>query len=394
MSALLHAAIESNEHEGEHENNNAQNNEEISNNNAQNEINNELKEEINNEEKEEQDKNNSPVEWMKDEDSPNCTLCKKAFSLTFRRHHCRACGKIFCAKCSSLEALLPPQYHYQNGMERVCDECSYSQWPYHSEIANTEIGNIEYCKIGHGEKVILCIHGSFGDFSHSLALNYYFINDKEKLSEYTLISYSRPGYGKTKQDLSISTTSFESQAQIIFYLLKFLLISQQVHVIAYSTGGPIAIQFAGQFPSLVASITLISAITRKYWPGQAKGLSEDESPLKPLPNNIENNNNIDNNNGNNNGEENIDNIDNINNNNENINKVKEKPSITTKISKSFQSIGLWFAKKLVSNYPTGTKVMLKNLISESSLFDDSSIDRHVDRIIADPLLVFVLFNFI
>lgn len=37
--------------------------------------------------------------WQKDEDISYCNLCKNEFSMFLRKHHCRACGKIFCYKC-------------------------------------------------------------------------------------------------------------------------------------------------------------------------------------------------------------------------------------------------------------------------------------------------------
>jgi hypothetical protein len=35
------------------------------------------------------------------------------------QHHCRACGKIFCAKCSAKEA----RVRWYEEPERVCDTC-------------------------------------------------------------------------------------------------------------------------------------------------------------------------------------------------------------------------------------------------------------------------------
>ena len=37
--------------------------------------------------------------WMPDEKTDSCLQCRKKFSLFCRRHHCRGCGKIFCALC-------------------------------------------------------------------------------------------------------------------------------------------------------------------------------------------------------------------------------------------------------------------------------------------------------
>jgi DNA-directed RNA polymerase subunit RPC12/RpoP len=39
--------------------------------------------------------------WSKNKTSTICQLCSDQFSLTNRRHHCRACGVLTCDKCSS-----------------------------------------------------------------------------------------------------------------------------------------------------------------------------------------------------------------------------------------------------------------------------------------------------
>ena len=36
--------------------------------------------------------------WIKDEGAESCSQCQVRFTLTERRHHCRDCGKLFCAK--------------------------------------------------------------------------------------------------------------------------------------------------------------------------------------------------------------------------------------------------------------------------------------------------------
>merc|ERR1719350_1851734 len=50
-----------------------------------------------------------------------CHRCRVAFSTFTRQHHCRACGQVFCGKCSSKACVLP-----KFGIERevrVCDSC-------------------------------------------------------------------------------------------------------------------------------------------------------------------------------------------------------------------------------------------------------------------------------
>ena len=46
-------------------------------------------------------------EWKPDSDVKECEICLRAFTLLRRRHHCRACGGVFCGPCSSNKLLLP-----------------------------------------------------------------------------------------------------------------------------------------------------------------------------------------------------------------------------------------------------------------------------------------------
>merc|ERR1712137_808670 len=63
----------------------------------------------------------SKPEWQPDEDAPECNSCMKPFSFMFRRHHCRACGQIFCYECSNYRFPIP-QMGY-SGEQRVCLQC-------------------------------------------------------------------------------------------------------------------------------------------------------------------------------------------------------------------------------------------------------------------------------
>jgi hypothetical protein len=45
--------------------------------------------------------------WIPDHAVDACQICKAEFGLTFRRHHCRACGKVVCRYCSPKEIILP-----------------------------------------------------------------------------------------------------------------------------------------------------------------------------------------------------------------------------------------------------------------------------------------------
>jgi hypothetical protein len=57
-----------------------------------------------------------PVEhWMKDNDAQKCLNCSKNFGVITRRHHCRLCGRVFCAQCCEKSV--------RYGGVRVCTPC-------------------------------------------------------------------------------------------------------------------------------------------------------------------------------------------------------------------------------------------------------------------------------
>ncbi|KAM6437264.1 FYVE, RhoGEF and PH domain-containing protein 6 [Liasis olivaceus] len=58
--------------------------------------------------------------WIPDTRATMCMICTSEFTLTWRRHHCRACGKIICQSCSSNKHGLD---YMKNHPARVCDHC-------------------------------------------------------------------------------------------------------------------------------------------------------------------------------------------------------------------------------------------------------------------------------
>ncbi|KAL9968021.1 hypothetical protein ACROYT_G026346 [Oculina patagonica] len=60
--------------------------------------------------------------WVSDDLIKNCMACKTRFSLVNRKHHCRKCGGVFCASCTSKRTpiLNLPGYRIPR---RVCDKC-------------------------------------------------------------------------------------------------------------------------------------------------------------------------------------------------------------------------------------------------------------------------------
>ena len=59
--------------------------------------------------------------WRADETAADCEGCFAPFTMFNRRHHCRDCGGVFCAKCSSLKVNMPHRGHPK--AERVCSLC-------------------------------------------------------------------------------------------------------------------------------------------------------------------------------------------------------------------------------------------------------------------------------
>ncbi|KAH8554358.1 hypothetical protein BGW37DRAFT_484445, partial [Umbelopsis sp. PMI_123] len=59
--------------------------------------------------------------WMPDEQCKECYDCQQPFNIWRRKHHCRICGQIFCAKCAS--NIIQGHRINQQGQVRVCKFC-------------------------------------------------------------------------------------------------------------------------------------------------------------------------------------------------------------------------------------------------------------------------------
>lgn len=58
--------------------------------------------------------------WIPDLRATMCMICTCEFTLTWRRHHCRACGRVVCQACSANKYYLE---YLKNQPARVCDHC-------------------------------------------------------------------------------------------------------------------------------------------------------------------------------------------------------------------------------------------------------------------------------
>lgn len=72
--------------------------------------------------------------WQPDAAAAVCNGCSSPFKLFFRRHHCRACGKVFCEYCTQFRFKLKAQETKGGvtcGPHRMCSDC------YTSVVLNT-----------------------------------------------------------------------------------------------------------------------------------------------------------------------------------------------------------------------------------------------------------------
>eukprot|EP00996_Jenningsia_fusiforme_P006049 NODE_721_length_1953_cov_80.375000_g663_i1.p1 GENE.NODE_721_length_1953_cov_80.375000_g663_i1~~NODE_721_length_1953_cov_80.375000_g663_i1.p1 ORF type:complete len:356 (-),score=52.14 NODE_721_length_1953_cov_80.375000_g663_i1:806-1873(-) len=63
----------------------------------------------------------SPPSWRHDRAAADCQGCQAEFTWMLRRHHCRACGEVFCNSCSRYRLALPE--YALCAPQRVCGSC-------------------------------------------------------------------------------------------------------------------------------------------------------------------------------------------------------------------------------------------------------------------------------
>ncbi len=120
-----------------------------------------------------------------------------------------------------------------------------------SRLLKTRFGTMEYAMRGKGKPVLL-IHGAGGGFDQGLWLGQICLD-----GDYQLIAPSKFGY--LNSDIP-KEYSAKLQAEQYRILLDSLGI-KRVIVIAVSSGGPSAMQFAYDFPERVEKLILMSAVS-------------------------------------------------------------------------------------------------------------------------------------
>ncbi|MFC4403774.1 alpha/beta fold hydrolase [Gracilibacillus xinjiangensis] len=112
---------------------------------------------------------------------------------------------------------------------------------------------IEYSIIGEGEPILL-FHGGHSNCREEFGYNTLIENG------FSIITPSRPGYGKTSKEIG---ESLATASEYYKRLLDYLAI-KKVHVLAISAGGPSGIYFAANYPEYVQTLTLQSAVTKEW----------------------------------------------------------------------------------------------------------------------------------
>ena len=120
-------------------------------------------------------------------------------------------------------------------------------------IQKTSLGPIEYSLYGTGIP-ILFLHGGHANARERLTHTYL------DLTQFTLITPSRPGYGNTP--LGNNTTPLTAAKQIaeMMEALGF----HNFHVIGISAGGLTAIAMAALYPKRVTKLVLASAVSHRW----------------------------------------------------------------------------------------------------------------------------------
>jgi len=129
--------------------------------------------------------------WVPDSEVTSCTKCQIYFTILFRKHHCRACGRIFCDECTNKNILLPEPFGYKEP-ERVCFEC-------YTKYCGFDIDKY-YDISGPVAHTIMLVNGALG-----VRLIYKYQTEAFS-AHYRVINTDNPGHGgRYKQKLTKET---------------------------------------------------------------------------------------------------------------------------------------------------------------------------------------------
>ncbi len=124
-----------------------------------------------------------------------------------------------------------------------------------SRVIKTEKGRIEWSLSGDEGPFIAGVHGGPGGYDQIAALYPAMFN-----KGFRILSWSRPGYLRTPLKMG---KTFGEQADALAILMDALKI-EKLALLAFSAGGPVALEFALRHPERLTALILESAVSRRY----------------------------------------------------------------------------------------------------------------------------------
>ncbi|BFZ06936.1 hypothetical protein BsWGS_09976 [Bradybaena similaris] len=134
----------------------------------------------------------NPSYWMPNSEIIKCHTCQLLFDSSEQKHHCRACGKGFCADCSSKKRAVPER-GWGSEPVRVCDACfaqpdtgtavqTISETERHSDVT-VEQADLTARKVGEAVSSTFSVVVSALDYSIGMIKNSakpaYWVPDEE-----------------------------------------------------------------------------------------------------------------------------------------------------------------------------------------------------------------------
>ncbi|KAI0394791.1 FYVE zinc finger-domain-containing protein [Xylariaceae sp. FL0594] len=86
--------------------------------------------------------------WQPDSEVTHCPICGALFTMLYRKHHCRKCGRVVCDRCSPHRIIIPSQF-----VVRPYDHAHHSQQRF---LYGNEGSIVDFASLGGGERVRLC----------------------------------------------------------------------------------------------------------------------------------------------------------------------------------------------------------------------------------------------
>nr|CCA20186.1 conserved hypothetical protein [Albugo laibachii Nc14] len=90
---------------------------------------------------------NTTLRWIPDGEAISCHRCQQLFDWTYRKHHCRRCGHVFCGSCTKQSLirkehiLSNPEKQYlsinPHNPQRVCYQCYHFMQPEQDALRKT-----------------------------------------------------------------------------------------------------------------------------------------------------------------------------------------------------------------------------------------------------------------